>query len=173
MSQNLEKFNLVSAGEKDIPMALHFRKKLFEDTGVPLSAFRDDLDSLLLEEYTRAYQRDEMIHFFAYDPNKTEQPVATAGILLKRDFPYYLFKPGFYGWVIDVYTQPEYRGAGLATKLLEQVKIWALAKGVQEIKLISASSNARRIYEKLGFRSTSEMSLNVTDQKTYNEYIDD
>lgn len=172
MSQNSEKFNLVAAGETDIPLALDFRKKLFQDTGVPTTAFRDDLDSLLFQEYTSAYQRDEMIHFLAYSTNVNERPVAIAGILLKKDFPYYLFKPGFYGWVIDVYTEPEYRGVGLATSLLEQVKIWALKKGVQEIKLISASKNARSIYERLGYRSTSEMSLNVSGQKTYNEYID-
>ncbi len=167
-----EKFFIRAAEEKDIPIALALRKKLFRDTGVPGKAFRDDLDSTLLKDYNEAYKRKDMLHFFAYDRKKEGQPAAVAGLLLKSDFPYYLFKPGYYGWVIDVYTEPEYRGKGLASRLLEEVKLWGLGKGVSELKLISASENARRIYEKFGFRPTSEMSINIGTQKTYNEFID-
>ena len=166
------KFFIRAGEEKDILIALAMRKKLFMDTGVPKEAFRDDMDSTLLQDYNEAYERKDMLHFFAYDREKDGQPAAVAGLLIKRDFPYYLFKPGYYGWVIDVYTEPEYRGNGLASRLLEKVKLWGLEKGVVELKLISASENARRIYEKFGFRPTSEMSMNVGRQKTYNEFID-
>ncbi|MDF2986846.1 MAG: GCN5-related N-acetyltransferase [Eubacterium sp.] len=166
------KFYIKAAEEKDIPLALNLRKKLFRDTGVPEQAFQENLDSLLLQEYTNAYKKNDMLHFFAYDREFDEQPAAVAGLLLKRDFPYYLFKPGFYGWVIDVYTEHEYRGRGLATMLLEKVSLWGQAKGVEELKLISASENARRIYENFGFRPTWEMSMNVGGHRTYNDYID-
>lgn len=164
-------FIIKEAGEEDIPLALNLRKKLFRDTGVPEEAFRDDLDSFLFQEYTNAYKNNNMIHFFAYDKENSRQPAAVAGILIKRDFPYYLFKPGYYGWIIDVYTEPEYRGRGLASKLLEFTEKWAVEKGISELKLISASKDARRIYERLGYRPTSEMSMNIGGEKTYNEYI--
>lgn len=172
MSPESENFIIRESREEDIPLALELRKKLFRDTGVPSEAFREDLDTFIFREYTNAYKNKDMIHFFAYGALNSEQPAAVAGILIKRDFPYYLFKPGHYGWVIDVYTEPEYRGHGLATRLMELVRRWALAKGVQELKLISASEKARRIYERLGYRPTSEMSLNIGGGKTYNEYID-
>jgi GNAT superfamily N-acetyltransferase len=165
-------FLIKTAEEKDIPVVLNMRKKLFSDTGVPRDAFSDDLDSTLLQDYTDAYKRKDMLHFLAYDRETDGQPAAIAGLLLKRDFPYYLFKPGYYGWVIDVYTEPEYRGRGLATRLLEKVRLWGQEKGVAELKLISASQNARKIYEKFGFRPTSEMSMNIGGQNTYNELID-
>lgn len=165
---------IIREGRKeDIPLALQLRKKLFRDTGVPEEAFREDLDSFLFQEYTNAYRNKDMIHFFAYAAAENRQPAAVAGILIKRDFPYYLFKPGYYGWIIDVYTEPEYRGRGLASELLELTRRWAVEKGVRELKLISASQNARRIYERLGYRPTSEMSMNIGAGKTYNEYIDD
>jgi GNAT superfamily N-acetyltransferase len=111
-----------------------------------------------------------MAHFFAH--SATGEIAAAAGALLKRDFPYLLFKPGYYGWIIDVFTEPKHRKQGLSTKLLEFVHEWLRGNDVREAKLISAGSAPRRLYERLGYRQTWEMSLNLTGQPTYNEFVD-
>ncbi|MDR3165713.1 MAG: GNAT family N-acetyltransferase [Synergistaceae bacterium] len=155
---------------EDIPTALDLREKLFDEMGVPKEAFLDDAGTRLFEIYNHAYEIDEMAHFFAH--SATGEVAAAAGALLKRDFPYLLFKPGYYGWIIDVFTEPRYRKQGLSTKLLEFVHEWLRGKGVREAKLISAGSAPRRLYERLGYRQTWEMSFNLTGQPTYNEFVD-
>lgn len=152
-------------------LALRLRKKLFCETGVPDAVLLNDSDDRLHAFYRDAYRHDEMVHFIAY--GEDGDPVAIAGALLKRDFPYLLFKPGSYGWIIDVYTEPTHRGRGLATRLLSLTHDWLRERGMQEVKLISASKGARRLYQRLGYRSTSEMSLNLSDRPTYNEMIDE
>ena len=66
---------------------------------------------------------------------------------------------GIEGHVMDVYTEREWRGKGIATTLLENVIEYAKEKDAKRIILNMIGSD-KRIYEKLGFRSTTfEMEL--------------
>ncbi|MDR1136845.1 MAG: GNAT family N-acetyltransferase [Synergistaceae bacterium] len=154
----------------DIPDALSLRAKLFVEMGVENAALLDDTGARLFEIYSAAYEAREIIHYFAV--GKNGETAAVAGALLKRDFPYLFFNPGFYGWIIDVYTEQEHRNRGLATRLLALTHEWLVKKGVREAKLISAGTGPRRLYERLGYRSTWEMSFNLSGEPTYNEFID-
>ena len=156
--------------EDDIKLALELRKLLFEEMGVEKTSLLDNVDSVLEQYYIKEYRLDMIKHFIAY--NEENIPVAIVGGLLKNDFPYLLFKPGVYGWIIDVYTVPEYRGMKLATRLLDLTNKWLLKKGVSEVKLIASGEGARKLYERIGFKSTWEMSLNLSGNKTYNEIIE-
>ncbi|MBN7773977.1 GNAT family N-acetyltransferase [Clostridium aminobutyricum] len=154
----------------DIQLILQFRRSMFEEIGVEESLFIENVQEILLDLYMKELKADRIRHFIAYDVN--DRPIAVMGSLMKTDFPYYLFKPGFYGWIIDAYTVKEYRGQGLATKLLELNSEWLKEKGAQEIKLIASGNEARRVYEKFGFKATWEMSLNLSKVKTFNEIIE-
>ncbi|MFZ1642283.1 MAG: GNAT family N-acetyltransferase [Candidatus Contendobacter sp.] len=170
MNESGKGFLFVPAGKMDIPLALNFRRILFDEMGVPDNSLIDNCYDILFKLYQEEFEEGRIQHFIAY--NGEHEPVAIAGALLKTDFPYYLFKPGYYGWIIDVYTVPKYRGRKLASQLLELTQQWLVAKGVQEAKLIAAGSAARRLYERLGYRATWEMSVNLSGNKTYNEFID-
>jgi GNAT superfamily N-acetyltransferase len=163
-------YSVEKATEKDVALILALRKKMFREMGVPDTALLDDADDVLLALYRDAYRRDEMVHFIAYDENRN--PAAVAGALLKRDFPYLLFKPGDYGWIIDVYTEPGRRGKNFAAKLIALTHDWLREKGVREAKLISAGADARRLYRRIGYRPTWEMSFNLAEEPTYNEMMD-
>jgi GNAT superfamily N-acetyltransferase len=169
MADEERELRIASAGQEDIPVIVELRKILFQEMGVPDSTFIDHVYDVVTEDYSREYESGRIQHFLAYDG---KQPVAIAGALIKSDFPYYLFTPGRYGWIVDVYTKPEYRGRQLATKLIEKSHQWLVDQGIQESKLIASGSQARRLYSKIGYRPTWEMSLNLSDQPTYNEYID-
>ena len=170
MIQSSPDFSFAPAEQQDIPLALNFRRLLFDEMRVPENSLIDDCYEILLNLYQEEFARGRIQHFIAY--NREQEPVAIAGALLKMDFPYYLFKPGYYGWMIDVYTIPHYRGKKLASRLLELTQQWLIAKGVQEAKLIAVGSHAKRLYERLGYRATWEMSINLSGNKTYNELID-
>jgi GNAT superfamily N-acetyltransferase len=163
-------YSFREASPDDIPDALCLRAKLFAEMGIENASLLDDVGAELFEIYSAAYKAGEIIHYFAR--SRDGEIAAVAGALIKRDFPYLLFKPGYYGWIIDVYTEPEHRGRGLATKLLALTHEWLVKKGVREAKLISAGAAPRRLYERLGYRPTWEMSLNLSGKPTYNEFID-
>lgn len=170
MSQSSPDFSFAPAEQQDIPLVLNFRRLLFDEMGVPENALIDDSYEVLFNLYQMEFQRGRIQHFIAY--NREQEPIAISGALLKTDFPYFLFKPGYYGWIIDVYTVPQYRGKKLASRLLELTQQWLIAKGVQEAKLIAVGSHAKQLYERLGYRATWEMSINLSGNKTYNELID-
>ncbi len=169
MSDVTNEIRIVTAKKEEVPVIVELRKILFEDMGVPESSFINDVYKVITRDYFKEYEQGRIQHYLAYDG---DQPVAIAGALIKQDFPYYLFLPGKYGWIVDVYTKPEYRGKKLASKLIELSHLWLKEQGVQESKLIASGSKARELYSRIGYRPTWEMSYNLSDQPTYNEYID-
>lgn len=170
MNLTKQNYSFHQATEKDIPLALKFRKLLFDEMGVPEESLIDNSYGVLRERYAEKYREGKIVHFFAFD--RENVPVAAAGAILKEDFPYYLFKPGYYGWIIDVYTAPAHRGRSIATHLFDLTKQWLVEKGALESKLIASGADARKLYLRLGYRPTWEMSMNMSGKKTYNEIID-
>jgi GNAT superfamily N-acetyltransferase len=153
----------------DVELAVAFRWLCFGGSGKEEAI--EHIRKEVTRRYTTEYQNDNIVHFFAY--NSDSEPIASVGALIKTDFPYYLFKPGYYGWIIDVYTRPEYRGNGIASTLLEKTHQWLLSKGVYESKLLAGGKKPRELYAKHGYQSTWEMSLNLRplQQRTYHEII--
>lgn len=64
---------------------------------------------------------------------------------------------GDVAWVAMVLTDPDYRGRGLATALLQHALAYLAGRGVAAVRL-DATSLGRPVYERLGFRVVSEQS---------------
>ena len=60
------------------------------------------------------------------------------------------------GFIHDVVVTPEARGGGAGTRLLEAAAEWLEAAGAPRVMLATAhrNQNARRLFERLGFRPT-------------------
>lgn len=167
-----EEFIVKEACIDDVDLAVYFRQLLFHEMGSEEEEMIDDAMEEVRRRYIEEYKKDTIRHFIAY--NKEGEAIGITGALLKTDFPYYLFAPGHYGWIIDVYTKPEYRGNHIATTLLRHTHDWLVSVGAYEAKLIALGKKPKELYEKLGYRSTWEMSLNLNkSHKTYNEIIDE
>jgi len=74
---------------------------------------------------------------------------------------YALLKPArhylnheFYSYLGFMFTLPEYRGMGVNTKIIENLKQWSYSKGFKELRLTVYDENhgAIRAYEKAGFK---------------------
>lgn len=61
-------------------------------------------------------------------------------------------------YILNVYTEPEYRGRGLATQLMQSALEFCEARHLTVITL-HASPFGRPIYERMGFTQTNEMRL--------------
>lgn len=159
MGEIKEKFIIKPTKEKDISIILKFREALFEESGYSDDSFISNAKNQLKTFYEEKYKLNRMQHFISY--NSSGEPVAVVGALLKEDFPYFLFKPGSYGWIIDAYTKPEYRKRGVASKLLDANIQWLKEKGINNVKLLAFSEEAIRIYRNAGFNDVNVMELQI------------
>jgi ribosomal protein S18 acetylase RimI-like enzyme len=83
--------------------------------------------------------------------------VASAGLLI-LDWPPHSLHPASHerAYLLNVYVEPEFRKRGLAHGLLERCLAEARRRQIRVITLHSSDAG-RSVYEKLGFRPTSEM----------------
>jgi len=70
-----------------------------------------------------------------------------------------IFEPEAYTFVSDLYIMPKYRRQGIGTGLIDRVRAWGWAKGVNRLSLVLPNDNlgALKLYEKLGFRPIQTM----------------
>lgn len=64
--------------------------------------------------------------------------------------------------VVNVYTQPEWRGQGIARVLMNVVLQWAAEQGTDRV-VLHASDSGRPLYLSLGFEATNEMRWSPTN----------
>jgi GNAT superfamily N-acetyltransferase len=62
--------------------------------------------------------------------------------------------------ILNVFTEAEFRGRGVARQIMLTILAWIKAQGLRSANLHS-SAEGRTLYEKLGFEPTSEMRLRV------------
>jgi len=63
-------------------------------------------------------------------------------------------------WILNMYTEPEYRGRGLAKSILGKSIGWCREQGFAWVSL-HASEAGCPLYEHLGFKPTNEMRLQL------------
>ncbi len=89
---------------------------------------------------------------------EAEGRVAGSTGMLLVDWPPHPLSPNSNqrGYLLNVFVESEFRRRGLAQRLVEQCIAEARRRGIRVVTL-HASDAGRLVYEKLGFRSTSEM----------------
>jgi GNAT superfamily N-acetyltransferase len=63
-------------------------------------------------------------------------------------------------YILNVYTEPGYRGRGIARQVVSAIGEWCRQEGFCSVAL-HASSMGRPIYEAMGFKPTNEMRLEL------------
>jgi GNAT superfamily N-acetyltransferase len=66
-------------------------------------------------------------------------------------------------WIVNVFTEPEWRGKGLARVLMAEMVQWCRTQGFSVVSL-HASDAGRPIYAGMGFLPTNEMRLRLVGQ---------
>ncbi len=67
-------------------------------------------------------------------------------------------------YIHSMYTEPEFRGRGVATRIVEAMIQWASDHGYSRI-VLHASTMGRPVYEKLGFTDSREMRLELPSRR--------
>ena len=103
-----------------------------------------------LKDYFDRKLGDELIVFAARDGKRI---VSVAYLHIIEMPANSILLNGLYADVLSVYTEPEYRGQGLCTKLMEMLVEYGKKRGLGRIDL-SATEKGYSIYKKIGFEDT-------------------
>lgn len=110
---------------------------------------------MVKEYFTSTLAEGSFISFLAFINGKA---AACSGLCIERHPPSYSDAEGRHGYITNMYTLPEYRGRGLAGKLLDEIRKEAIRLHCSSLRL-NASAMGRSLYEKYGFQEVKgEMS---------------
>lgn len=144
------------ASIEDLPRIVEMKIAMFEESG-HARLLASDAASVVLNDYRQLYREGRAIHFVARSKSGI---IACVGAFLKNDLPFRYFDPPEYGFLGDVFTELDYRGRGIATRLSTDAVSWLKGRNIRMIRLFSTGA-ASSIYAALGFKPTDEMMLEL------------
>jgi GNAT superfamily N-acetyltransferase len=148
-----EPFTIREATPADLAIIVTHRRKMFEDIGHDRAII-----AAAVPHYTRwtkeHLENGSYLGWLAVASGG--KVIAGAGLWL-MDAPPGSFDSSLYrGYLLNVYTDPDYRKRGLARQLVQVVVDWCATNGVRTISL-HASPQGQPMYEGMGFKATNEM----------------
>lgn len=136
------------ATKDDIPELIRLRIAYMMDDFGGVSDHERECMERQLPDYFNRKLGDELIAFVAKDG---ERMVSVAYLHIIEMPANSILLNGWYGEVLSVYTEPEYRGQGLCTKLIQNLIDYGRERGLGRVDL-SATKEGYPIYAKLGFQ---------------------
>ena len=137
------------ASIQDIDELVMLRKRQLADEGIKPDI---KIDDELAAYFTKHLNDASLVEWLVEDDGSI---IATAAIVFMEFPPTYTNRTGVKGYITNKYTNPLYRGKGIATKMLDKLVLEARTRGVKKIWL-GASEMGRPVYEKFGFIETNE-----------------
>lgn len=151
-------YALRPVGPDDLELICLQRRRMFEDSGrtddvlAPMTgAFRDWLRPRLAT--------GEYLGWIAALDDQA--PVGGIGMMV-IDWPPHPSHPlqSARGYILNLFVEPAHRGRGVANALMARATQAAQHRGL-DYMILHATEMGRPVYEKLGWRQTSEMSLGL------------
>ena len=135
------------ASKDDIKELVRLRiAYMIDDFGGISDHEKECMEKQLPDYFTRKLG-NELIAFIAKDDN---QIVSVAYLHIIEMPANSILLNGLYGEVLNVYTEPEYRGKGLCTQLIKNLIEYGKKRGLGRVDL-SATKEGYPIYKKVGF----------------------
>jgi GNAT superfamily N-acetyltransferase len=153
-------FTIRRATPDDVLIITEQRRLMFIDMG-----FTDpiDLDKMSEAFHSWVYERLARGEYHAWFMLNAEQVAVSGAGLWLRDFPP---NPGDLcgkrGYLLNVYTYPDYRRRGFAGQLARCAVEWCRDHGIKAA-FLHATDAGRPVYEALGFKAHNEMFMWVKD----------
>ncbi|WP_175639155.1 GNAT family N-acetyltransferase [Metabacillus schmidteae] len=136
----------------DIHCITILKQKMFKEVGME-GLLKGNFVEEVEKTYKELYDLSKATHYVIEHNNKI---IACAGAFIKEDIPYCFYKEDKYGFIGDVYVDPEYRNQGYARRLTNEVLKWFSKREIHTIRLL-ASDNAKSLYKSIGFTETDQM----------------
>ncbi len=146
------------AKEADAALIAGQRRAMFVDAVSPVPVTLDAMEARFTPWVRERLKDGRYVGWIAEDAGRA---VAGAGLWIMEFPPHFLDVQPARGYLLNFYVAPEYRGAGLARRLLKACVDEGRRLGLRVLTL-HASKFGRPLYEQYGFRSNNEMIL-LTD----------
>lgn len=152
-------FQIRQASLRDLDALVEQRHEMFEDLRHRTPTEHHIGDQAYREFVPEMIRKKRFVGFLAV--TKDGLPVAGACIWLKEVQPHPgKTRPRKTPYLMSVYTLPEFRGRGLATRLVKETMKWSRKRGFTQMTL-HASKMGRHLYKALGWERTWEMRVNL------------
>ena len=147
------------AGSADIEVLVQLRMEMRRERETcQLPIPETDFEELLRKYFFGAVNDGSFVSFIAW---RGEMPVGCSGLSVVALPPAYGDLSGKKGYITNMYTRKEFRGQGIARKLLDRLKLFAAEAGCSTLAL-NASDAGYPVYKKYGFEDVSgEMKLKI------------
>lgn len=118
----------------------------------------DTADMSLFEKEVRDYYIKSMtddthIAYLVYDDDKF---IGAGGVSFYQIMPSFHNPKGWTAFIMNIYTDPDYRGRGIATTVLDMIVKASKARGIDDITL-DTTKMGRPVYEKYGFKDIVDL----------------
>ena len=143
----------------DAPVIVHHRHAMFFDMGHTDPSALDAMDASFAPYVARAMREGAYLGWLAQTAGGR---VVAGGGLIVHEWPSRPFSPAQprRAYILNVYTEPEYRGCGIARRIVTEIVQWCRGQGFWAV-MLHASEFGRRLYESMGFEPTNEMRLRL------------
>lgn len=151
-----ERFHISRGTSDDVGILLEHRLKMLLEIFPNRNEYHPDLNNATEAWITRKIMDSNFIAFIA---RIKDGGVAGSGcILIKEDQPRPTSLNTNAPYLLSMYTEPGYRGQGVASLIVQESIRWAKENGFDRMDL-HGSPMGKSLYEKFGFRQTNEMRL--------------
>ena len=149
-----QQFRLRDAKVRDVETLVRHRRTMWENMGVKGMKKLDDADKVYRRWALKRLRDHSLLGWVIENRNGT---IVCSGCLwLQPRQP----SPGnsdrFQPYLLSMYTMPDYRGRGLASRIVREAVNWTKRKKYAYLRL-HASHMGRGVYRNLGFKRTWEM----------------
>jgi GNAT superfamily N-acetyltransferase len=147
----------------DVPVIVRHRRAMFTDMGHTDPAALAAMEASFAPYLARALDDGLYRGWLAQTQDGC---VIASGGLIVHEWPSRPVNPAEprRAYILNVYTEPEYRGRGIARRIMRDIVEWCRALGFRSVSL-HASVFGRPLYESMGFEPTNEMRLGLQDNE--------
>ena len=140
-------------GPADAATVTRHRHRMFVDAGKPDDAALAAMSEAFSSWVESKLRSGEYFGWFAEAEGKV---VAGIGMMVLDWPPHPVHLEPMRGYILNVYTEPEWRGQGLA-KRLTGLAMDAARQRKLNLTILHATEMGKPLYAKLGFKGTNEM----------------
>lgn len=152
-------FRIRRATLADLPHLVKHRRAMFGAMGHQDQIALANVAAAALDYFKEALAKDTYVGWLA-EEEATGRVLAGGGIVIAHWPGHPSETHARRAWILNMYTEPDVRGQGIARQILAEILQWSRQQGFSAISL-HASDAGRSLYESLGFQPTNEMRLKL------------